>query len=157
VKKLHLFLFAILIFGAFILLAAGQGATQHQILSADSLQWQPGPLPGSKMEVLYGDPGVEGPFTIRIRAESALKIPPHWHPGDEHVTVLSGTFNLGLGETFDESKLTALHSGDYASMPAKERHFGSAEAGTVMQIDGMGPFKIMYVNPADDPAMKEKQ
>jgi quercetin dioxygenase-like cupin family protein len=157
VKKLHLFLFAILIFGSFILLAAEQGVMEHKIVTADSLQWGPGPIPGSKVAVLSGDPAAEGPFAIRFRLEDGLKVPPHWHPTDEHVTVLSGTFNVGLGETFDESKMTPLHAGDYAMMPAKERHFATAKGETILQVHGMGPFKINYVNPADDPALKEKQ
>ena len=154
-KKEYLFLFAFFLLCSFIVYTEEAGK-HHQILPAGSLQWGPGPLPGSKVAVLDGDPASNGLYTMRIITQDGLKIPPHWHPADEHLTVISGTFNLGLGETFDESKTTALNPGDFAMMPAGERHFAWSKGETIVQVHGMGPFKINFVNPADDPAMKKQ-
>lgn len=82
---------------------------------------------------------------------AGYKIAPHWHPTDEHVTVLSGTFALGMGEKFDPTALKDLSSGGYGLMPAQMRHFAMAKTAATIQVHGIGPFALSYVNPADDP------
>ncbi|MGH2575572.1 MAG: cupin domain-containing protein, partial [Ignavibacteria bacterium] len=91
----------------------------------------------------------------RIKAPAGFKIAPHWHPGVEHVTVISGTFYLGHGEKFDEMMGTALTAGSLAIMQPKTAHFAFAKEETVVQLHGLGPWEIVYVNPEDDPANKK--
>jgi quercetin dioxygenase-like cupin family protein len=134
-------------------LAQGPGAgAQHTVVAAGAVQWKP-LRPGAEIAVISGDPAKEGsPFVMRFRYSGKARIPPHWHPTDEHLTVLSGTFRLGMGESGDESATTALETGAYAHVAAKMAHYAWADAGTTVQAHGIGPFVINYVNPADDPA-----
>jgi len=123
-----------------------------------NLTWKDGPgsLPkGAKVAVLEGDPAKAGPFTLRFNLPSNYKIPPHWHPAVEHVTVISGTFSMGLGETFDETKASQLPVGGFAVMEIGTRHFAfTKENGATVQLHGVGPWGINYVNPEDDPRGK---
>ncbi|HTE43890.1 MAG TPA: cupin domain-containing protein, partial [Gemmatimonadaceae bacterium] len=84
-------------------------------------------------------------FVIRLKLADGAKVPPHWHPIDEHVTVISGTFYMGTGETVDESAAVAMIAGAYALMPKEVRHFAWASEETVVQIHGVGPFKTFFV------------
>lgn len=127
---------------------------------ADKIVWQDGPgslPPGAKLAVLEGDPAKDGPFTMRAVLPDGYRIPPHWHPKVEHVTVISGTFRLGMGEKFDESAMQDLPTGAFAHWPAGMRHFAAARGETVLQIHGVGPWGINYVNPADDPRSTAKK
>jgi quercetin dioxygenase-like cupin family protein len=128
-----------------------QTGPQHAVVTADRILWKP-LRPGAEIAVISGDPNAEGsPFVLRFRYLGKARIPPHWHPTDEHLTVLSGTFRLGMGESGDESATTALRAGAYAFVAAKMAHYAWAEADTMIQVHGIGPFAINYVNPADDP------
>jgi uncharacterized protein (TIGR02246 family) len=130
--------------------AAGPGAHFH----ARELVWRDGPpsLPaGAKMALLEGDPAKAGPFTLRLRAPAGYRIPPHFHPVIEHVTVVSGAFSIGQGERWDDSKLVRLDAGDFIHMPPGSRHFALATGETVIQLHSTGPWGITYVNPGDDP------
>jgi quercetin dioxygenase-like cupin family protein len=130
---------------------------RHVELSPSELVWGDGPasLPkGAKAVLLEGDPAKPGPFTMRVKLPANYKIPPHWHPGIEHVTVLSGSFYMGLGEVFDESKARKLPSGGFAVMEIGTRHFAFTREASVVQLHGMGPWGITYVNAADDPRTK---
>jgi quercetin dioxygenase-like cupin family protein len=82
---------------------------------------------------------------------AGYRIAPHFHPADEHVTVLSGNFQVGMGETFDAGKLTTLPAGTFGMIPAGMRHFAQTEGATTLQLHGIGPWKLTYVNPADQP------
>lgn len=138
----------------------GQGSAPatHSLLTDAELVWKDsaGLNPGAKLAVVSGNPAGTGPFTIRLQLPAGYKVAPHWHPTEEHVTVLSGTFALGMGEVYDESKMKDLPAGGYAAMPAEMRHFGLVKTATVVQIHGMGPFASTYVNPADDPRNSKK-
>jgi hypothetical protein len=85
---------------------------------------------------------------------SGYKIPAHSHPMTEYVTVLSGTFNLGMGDKLDLQKGTALRAGGFAENPARMNHYAWTSAETVLQVHGQGPFTIAYVDPSDDPSRK---
>ena len=85
------------------------------------------------------------------------KVPPHWHPTDEHITVISGTFTIGLGDAWDDSKLNTLGAGGYAKMPKTHHHYAGAKGETIIQIQGPGPFAITYLNPNDDPRKTKAQ
>ena len=124
------------------------------IVTPEATTWGPAPTllpPGAKLAVLEGDPTKPGPFTMRLSIPDGYRLPPHFHPADEHVTVISGKFQVGMGETFDESKLTTLPSGTFGLIPAGMRHFARAKGATVLQLHGTGPWKLVYVNPADQP------
>ena len=118
------------------------------------LNWGPAPPvfpPGAQFAVLQGDPSGREPFTIRLRIPDGYKIPPHTHPTDEHVTVISGTFLVGMGRTFRTDSMLALPSGGFATAPAEHAHFALARGTTVVQVTALGPFALTYVNPADVP------
>ena len=101
---------------------------------------------GISSAVLSGSPSTEGsPFVIRIKMADGATIPPHWHPIDEHLTVVSGTFHMGIGETFDQSTAKAMTVGSYGVMPKDVRHFAWATGETVVQVHGIGPFKTFFV------------
>ena len=133
---------------------AGEHQPDHIILVPTDFTWMDGPasLPkGVKSAVVEGDPTKAGPFTMRLKFPANYKVPPHWHPALEHVTVISGSFHMGLGEVFDESKATKLPIGGFAVMAIGTRHFAFTKEEATIQLHGIGPWGITYVNPADDP------
>jgi len=141
--------------------AGGQHAdeTKHVAVKPDALQWGPAPpgLPaGSQVAVLSGDPTKAGPYVMRAKMPDGYTVSPHWHPTDENITVLSGTFLIGEGESFDASKLEEMPAGSFVRMPKTMRHFAKFKGETVIQLHGTGPFEITYVNSADDPRKKDK-
>lgn len=127
-------------------------------LQPEEITWGPAPpvLPaGVKLAVLAGDPAGTGPVTLRLKMPAGYRIPPHWHPTDERVTVISGTLALGMGDKLDRKHAKVLKAGGYAVAPANMHHFAWTKTGAVVQVDLMGPFQITYVNPADDPSKKQ--
>lgn len=130
---------------------------QHKMVTPAQLTWGPAPpgLPRAvEAAVLEGDPMHAGYFSVRLRIPDGGQVKPHWHSQDEHLTVLSGTFLMGLGEKWDPAQTTALSSGGYMGLPAGEKHFAQARGEVIVQVSGMGPFDIHYVNPADDPRQR---
>jgi hypothetical protein len=132
----------------------------HVVVQPDKIKWGPAPpaLPaGAQMAVLVGDPGKKGvPFVIRAKLPTGYKVAPHFHPGDENVTVLHGTFMIGRGEKFDKDKMEEMPAGAFMRMPMGMRHFAMAKSEVIIQVHGIGPFEITYVNSSDDPRNKEK-
>jgi hypothetical protein len=127
----------------------------HVMFTPDGLQWTDTPsLPGAKVAVIEGPITEAVPFTFRIKFPANYKIAPHWHPAVERVTVLSGTIHLGVGDTFDQGKAKALPAGSISIMEPKMNHFAWTSEETVVQLSGMGPWGITFVNPADDPRKK---
>jgi quercetin dioxygenase-like cupin family protein len=141
-------------------LARGEGkaaASAHVMVSPGDLQWADAPpsLPaGAKLAVIEGDPSKAGLFTMRLKAPANYRIPAHWHPADEHVTVISGTFYMGMGDKLDVAEGKGLGAGSFAVMPAKTQHFAYTNEEAVIQLHGVGPWGIHYVNAADDPRKK---
>ena len=118
------------------------------------IQWKDGPasLPaGARFAVLEGDPTKEGFFTMRLWLPDGFKVQPHWHPKVEHVTVISGTFNIGMGEKFDQATTREMPAGTFGFWPAEMRHFAWTKGETIIQLHGIGPWMITYVNASDDP------
>jgi quercetin dioxygenase-like cupin family protein len=105
----------------------------------------PGFPPGLKSAILQGDPSQSGSYTLRLQFPDGYVFPPHWHPMDEHVTVVSGTFYLGIGEKATPEAAQAYGPGDYLVAPARMVHFGGVKGETVVQLHGMGPFVINVV------------
>jgi len=120
------------------------------------LKWSDVPSlpPGAKLAVIEGKMNNAAPFTVRLRFPADYKIPAHSHPAVERVTVLSGTFNMGVGDKLDTGKTMALGAGGLAIMQPKTNHFAWTKEETVVQLHGTGPWGITYVNPADDPRNK---
>lgn len=134
-------------------LAQAQGTHSHMMMSADELKWGDAPSvgPGAKIAVIEGPLDKPVPFTFRLKLPASMKVAPHTHPAFERVTVLSGTFHFAHGERYDEAKTRPLKPGDIAIMPAGAPMFGFTREETVLQLHGVGPWGINYVNPADDP------
>jgi len=122
---------------------------------AQTIQWGPAPSvlpPGAEIAVLEGDPGAQSEFTLRLKFPNGYRIAPHTHPTIENVTVIKGTFLAGMGTQFVESSMEALGRDDFVSIPAEHPHFAMARGETIVQVHGIGPFVLTYVNPADDPS-----
>jgi anti-sigma factor ChrR (cupin superfamily) len=118
------------------------------------LRWAEGPpaLPkGMQLAVIAGNPGEAGPFVVRAKLPAGYKIPPHWHPTAENVTILEGTMSFGMGDTFDQAALKEFGPGGFTMMPPDMRHYAWSKGGATIQVHGTGPFTLTYVNPKDDP------
>ncbi len=133
----------------------------HAMFTLDELKWTAGPksLPaGTLMAVLEGDPAKAGLFTIRVKVPGNYTVPPHWHPADEHVTVISGVFYMAAMTSIDKGKAKALPTGSFSLMFAKQAHFAfTRDEGAVIQLHGVGPWQVNYLNPADDPRKQGNQ
>jgi quercetin dioxygenase-like cupin family protein len=164
-KKHSFALVLVVVFGALSLAqdspqkrgAAAAHKSPMMAVSADTLKWGPPPADWvqgspppefsgprkSQWAVVSGDPSKPGaPFVIRVKSPDGERVPPHWHPQDENLTVLQGTFFLGSGEKFDQSAGHELKAGAYGFMPKKMWHFGWSKGETIVQVHGIGPFKI---------------
>jgi quercetin dioxygenase-like cupin family protein len=126
-----------------------EAAGMHKIVHYGDLKWTP-IIKGCDLATVEGDSSAEGAsYVLRLRCADGTKIPAHWHPGDENVTVLKGTFLVGLGESFDETKLQTMNVGNFALMPKEVRHFAMNKGETIVQVHGLGPFKVNWVNPSE--------
>ncbi|PYI99934.1 MAG: hypothetical protein DMF00_09485 [Verrucomicrobia bacterium] len=124
-----------------------------------TIEWRQGPaaLPaGAKMAALEGDPTKEGPFVVRFQFPAGYHIAPHTHPKMERVTVISGTLYLASGEALDRNSAKSLPAGSFGFWPAGMKHTAWSEGETIIQLHGIGPWQINYVNPADDPRNTKK-
>ena len=124
-------------------------SANHNLVREGDLKWEPSFMCCEHANV-SGDPAAEGkPLVLRIRCPDGAKVPPHWHPADENITVLKGNFMIGTGEVFDTSKVTPMDAGNFIFMPKTMRHFALCKGDTVLQVHGIGPFKIVWLNPAE--------
>jgi quercetin dioxygenase-like cupin family protein len=139
--------------------AAALAMEDHIAVQTNALKWGPAPPglpPGAQIAVVTGDPGKDVPYVVRAKLPPGYKIAPHTHPTDENVTILSGTFHIGMGDKFDTKKGEAVRAGGFFIAQTGMQHFGWSTGPTVIQIHGRGPFAINYVNPADDPRNNTK-
>ena len=134
-------------------LALAQGHGEHTMVVPSDLKWADVPSlpPGAKIAVIEGPLNQAVPFTMRLKLPANYKIPAHWHPAIEHLTVLTGTFHMGMGDKFDMAKTRALTPGSIAIMQPKTHHFGWTAEEAIVQLHGVGPWGVTYVDPADDP------
>jgi quercetin dioxygenase-like cupin family protein len=133
---------------------AATAADEHVVATPDTLKWGPAPPAypkGAEFAIISGNPGQEGPFVLRIKTPAGYKVPPHTHPADENVTVLSGSVNFGMGDKVDAAKETAVKPGGYFKASKGMAHYASFPEATIIQVHGVGPTGITYINPADDP------
>jgi len=153
---------AVLLTMVFSSARSSAGETQSgdmRLYPPTSMEWKAGPAaipPGAKMVVFEGDPTKEGPFVVRFQFPDGYHIPPHTHPKTERVTVLSGSFYLATGESLDRNSAKKLPAGSFGYWPAGMKHTAWCEGETVIQLHGIGPWQINYVNPADDPRNAKK-
>lgn len=130
---------------------------EHTAVAPQEIAWGPAPAalpPGAEAAVLFGDPSKDGLFVLRLKLPESYRIPPHTHPVDEVVTVISGTFSLGMGESADRNTARPLPAGSFVALPPDMPHFVFIEEETVVQISTIGPWGLTYVNPEDDPRPK---
>lgn len=143
-----------------VLIPSGRSAdataadARWELFTPDRITWRDGPsslAPGAKMAILEGDPTKEGLFTMRLKVPDGYRVLPHWHPKTERLTILQGIVHLGMGDRFDPDTTQALTPGTYSAMPPKMTHFAWMEGETILQLSSIGPWEVVYVNPADDP------
>jgi quercetin dioxygenase-like cupin family protein len=148
---------AVLMMAAVVALPVFAQQDGHSVVMPDTLQWvEPPVLPGALLAVVMGDPAKEGLFVYRLKMPAGYKVPPHVHKASENVTVLSGTFSIGVGEKFDQSKGQELPVGGFVSIPPNHPHYAWAGAReTIVQVHGVGPTDLRFVNPDDDPRKKK--
>jgi quercetin dioxygenase-like cupin family protein len=129
----------------------------HKMTLPKDLKWEAVPsLPkGAQIAVIEGSMSQAAPFTIRLKFPANYRIPPHHHPAVERVTVLSGTFNMGIGEKFDQKATHSLPRGGVMIMQPKTPHFAWNKDEVVVQLHGTGPWGVTYVNPKDDPRKQQ--
>ena len=130
-------------------------AGEHIMLLPSELTWTDLPsLPGVKVAVIEGPLDRSVPIMFRLKFPANFKVMPHWHPGIEHITIISGTLHMGLGSVFDQSKTRALTPGSVSIMQPGTHHFVWTNEETIGQVHSIGPWSVNYVNPVDDPVKK---
>ena len=132
---------------------AAPGKQEAMSVNSGEIKWADAPpdLPkGAQMAVLHGDPTKRAVYTLRLKMPAGYKIPPHWHTKDEQLTIVSGAFVLHMGDTM-EAPASTLTAGGFHFLPGKMHHAAETTEETIVQVDGMGPFDIHYLNAADNP------
>lgn len=144
-----------LTFGALCVFGvAGAVAQTSGLRRADGLDWKAAPSdlpPGAEVAILYGDPQSAGPFVVRLRAPAGYQVPAHKHADLETVTVISGVLRYGEGSLLDPRMESFVHAGDFFAAPAGMSHWIAVNQDAVVQVNGVGPWKIDYTDPRDKP------
>ncbi|GAC1515732.1 MAG: cupin domain-containing protein [Gemmatimonadaceae bacterium] len=133
-------------------------AAAASVTTPDAITWTAASAmlpPGAKVAALEGDPAKHEAFTVRLNMPDGYQIAPHTHPAVEHVTIMSGSLMIGMGNKFDESSMKTLPSGTFGVIPVGMAHYVKAKGETVLQLHGVGPWRVVYVNKADDPRNKK--
>jgi hypothetical protein len=140
--------------GRFAVMAASASAEKN-VFTPDAIQWGPAPSfvpPGAQLAVLEGNPlASSGDYTVRLKMPDGYRIAPHWHPNRENVTVISGTFKVGMGDHFEPSSMLSFPAGSFAYLDPSMHHFAMASGEVVVQIHGSSPVQFNYIHPGDDP------
>ncbi len=147
---------AIAVAGVGLLGSAALAEDDHVMIESDAFAYEPGPASlaeSAEYQVLYGDPGSEGVFAMRLKLPDGFLIAPHHHSQPEIVTVISGAFRVGMGETADPEDTTTLEPGGFFAYPPGMAHYAYADGETVVQLNSSGPWTITYVEDEDDPRM----
>jgi quercetin dioxygenase-like cupin family protein len=134
---------------------AATALNSHIMLTSEEIKWgecPPAIPPGAQCALIEGDPKVANVlFAFRVKMPDNYRIAPHFHPTDEHLVVLSGVFNMGLGDKLDTGASRAMEAGSFMVMPKGTHHFAWTKGETVIQVYALGPWGLTYVNPQDDP------
>src|SRR5690242_9043696 len=146
--------------GQFLKVAAQAPAHQtRHVFTPDTIPWGPAPpvvRPGAQFAVLEGNPmAASGDYTVRLKMPDGYRISPHWHPKRENVTVISGTFKVGMGDNFDQSKMMSFAAGSFAYLDPDMHHYAMADGEVIVQVHGMSPLQINYVHPEVDLSKKK--
>ena len=145
--------------GVVVTVGAQTASSEKHVFLPDAIPYGPAPafvVAGAQLAVLEGNPGAaSGDYTIRLKMPDGYRIAPHWHPQRENVTVISGTFKVGMGDSFDESKMGAFPAGSFAFLDPDMHHYAMASGEVVVQVHGKSPLQFNYVNPNDDPSRKK--
>ena len=126
----------------------------HTVVPGDAIKWGPAPPslpPGAQAAMLLGSPAKEGPFVLRLKFPAGFLLPPHRHSKDEFVVLLSGKLTIQHGDKVDRASLKGLPPGTFIHLPAGMSHYLWAETEAVVQVNGVGPFDVVYIDPKDDP------
>lgn len=145
---------------AFATSAGIRAQRTHVVAAPAAAQWGPAPPmlpPGAEIAVLSGNPSSDTAYAVRLRFPANYMVPPHSHPTDENVVVVSGALNVGMGDAVNRAAATALPVGGYALMPAGMNHFAFTTQPTSIVLYGQGPVDFKYVNPKDDPRNAPKK
>jgi len=149
---------ALCVAGHLVTIAAQAGAHEKNAFTPDTIQWGPPPpfvASGAQLAVIEGNPAAStGDYTVRLKMPDGYRIAPHWHPQRENVTVISGTFKVGMGDTFDKEKMGSFPAGSFAYLDPDMHHYAMASGEVIVQVHGRAPLQFNYVNPADDPSKK---
>ena len=147
---------AICIFLLTVAIAFSQSGKPQNAFTPAQVKFGPAPpflRPGAQLAVLEGDPmASSGDYTIRLKMPAGYKIAPHTHPARENVTVISGTLKVGMGDKFDAAHMMSFPAGSFAYLDPEMHHYAMASGPTIIQIHGMSPVRVDYINPADDPS-----
>jgi quercetin dioxygenase-like cupin family protein len=132
---------------------AAPGVQAQSSAEPASLEWLVPPVlpPGALIAVVRGDPTAPGEFTLLVDMPNGYRLPPHFHPGYEHVEVKRGTLLVGVGDVLDPKRTQALAAGDSATAPAGVHHFSIARGRTVVSATFDGPYTITYLHAEDAP------
>jgi catechol 2,3-dioxygenase-like lactoylglutathione lyase family enzyme len=145
--------------GFVVTIGAQPASSEKHAFTPDAISYGPAPAfvaAGAQLAVLEGNPGAaSGDYTVRLKMPDGYRIAPHWHPQRENVTVISGTFKVGMGDTFDESKMGAFPAGSFAFLDPDMHHYAMSSGEVVVQVHGTAPLQFNYVNPNDDPSRKK--
>jgi hypothetical protein len=149
---------ALCLAGQLFTIAAHPASDEKNAFTPDTIPWGPPPpfiAPGAQLAVIEGNPGAStGDFTVRLKMPDGYRIAPHWHPSRENVTVISGTFKVGMGDTFDANKMGSFPAGSFAYLDPDMHHYAMASGEVIVQVHGNAPLQFNYVNPGDDPRKK---
>jgi hypothetical protein len=107
----------------------------------DKIDWKTNPTnPGVRTAVMAGDPTKPGLYAVLTKWLPGNMSRPHWHPNDRFITVLSGTWWVGTGETYDPNSTVPMPAGTFVTHFGKQVHYDGAKDGeTVLLIVGEGP------------------
>jgi hypothetical protein len=144
--------------GQLVKIAAHPADQAKNIFTPETIPWGPPPpfvAPGAQLAVIEGNPMAStGDYTVRLKMPDGYRIAPHWHPQRENVTVISGTFKVGMGDTFDKDKMGSFPAGSFAYLDPDMHHYAMASGQVIVQVHGTAPLQFNYVNPTDDPSKK---
>ena len=139
--------------------AAAESKAVHRMVDPSTVPWGPGPPAlerGANAAVLYGDPTKAEMFVMRLWLPKGFRVAPHTHPRPEILTIISGSFLLGMGSDGDRAKTRRLGPGAFSAMAPGTPHYAYTDQNTIIQISTMGPWSIQHLNPADDPRNRAK-
>jgi hypothetical protein len=144
--------------GQLVTIAAQAGSDNKNTFTPETIPWGPPPpfvAQGAQLAVIEGNPAAStGDYTVRLKMPDGYRIAPHWHPERENVTVISGTFKVGMGDVFDPKKMGTFPAGSFAFLDPDMHHYAMAAGEVIVQVHGKAPLQFNYLNPADDPSKK---